>query len=176
MAQSVELLLDEPADAAVRHEWDLLADAGLPSERRSGTGPGSEHHGPHITVYAADGISETAERALPTVVAGLDLDLQLGALTLFGPRHGTVVLVRQVIPALALLTLHRRVSVLCEADPLGHFGPGRWSPHVTLAHRVPVERVSELVAVLGPIAARPLPTRVTRCRRWDGTRKTAWLL
>ncbi len=39
MAQSVELLLDERADAAVRRQWNLLAEAGLPSERRSGSGP-----------------------------------------------------------------------------------------------------------------------------------------
>lgn len=176
MTQSVELLLDEPSDRAVRHQWDLLAEAGLPTERRSGTGPGSEHHGPHITVYAAESIPEGADRMLPQLVADLDLELQVGALTLFGPRHGTVVVVRQVLATEALLTLHRRVGALCQADPQGHFAPGRWSPHVTLAHRVPVDLIGAVVAALGPSAAAPLPARVTRCRRWDGSTKTAWLL
>ena len=29
MAQSVELLLDEQAESTIRHQWELLADAGL---------------------------------------------------------------------------------------------------------------------------------------------------
>lgn len=58
MTQSVELLLGDQAEAAVRQQWNLLADAGLASERRApSTVRGSEHHRPHLTVFAADEIS-----------------------------------------------------------------------------------------------------------------------
>lgn len=176
MAQSVELLLDERADTAVRRQWNLLADAGLPSERRSGNGPGTENHCPHVTLYAADAVPEDAERALPGLVADMELDLQLGGLLLFGPRHGRVILVRAVTASIELLALQSAVAGLCGADQDGQFGPGRWTPHVTLARRVPVEALGAVVAALDWTADQPVPARVTRCRRWDGTAKTAWLL
>ena len=192
MAQSVELLLDERADAAIRRQWNLLAEAGLPSERRSEGGseqgseresqrhsePGSrtEHHRPHLTLFAADAISPTAERVLPDLVAGLDIEIQIGALLLFGPRRGRVILVRQVTPSVDLLRLQAQVAVACRAAVDGQFGPGRWSPHVTLARRVPLDRVGDVLAALDRTADRPVPARVTQCRRWDGTAKAAWLL
>ena len=178
MAQSVELLLDAATEASVRHQWDLLADAGLPTERRSRalTAPGSEHHRPHLTLYAADAVSETAEAALPELVADLDLELQLGALLIFWPRRGRAVLVRQVTPSIDLLRLQSQIAEVCAADPLGQFGPGRWSPHVTLARRVPVEQLGDVVAALDRTVDRALTARVRSCRRWDGERKTAWLI
>jgi 2'-5' RNA ligase len=173
VAQSVELLLDERAESAVRHQWSLLADAGLPSEGRPGA---NQHHRPHLTMYAADAISETAESMLPELVAGLDLEVQLGALMVFGPRRGQLILVRQVTPSVELLRLQAQVAVVCRADLRGQFGPGRWSPHVTLARRVPIDRVGAVLAALERTADQPMPARITRCRRWDGNRKTAWLL
>ena len=176
MAQSVELLLDERADAAVRRQWNLLAEAGLPSERRSGSGPGAENHCPHVTLFAADAIPDAAEAALPELVADLDLEVQLGGLLLFGPRRGRVIFVRAVIASVELLALQSAVAGLCGADPDGQFGSGRWTPHVTLARRVPLGALGAVVAALDRTADRPVATRVTRCRRWDGTAKAAWLL
>ena len=58
--QTVELLLDPTTDAAVRAEWQRLAEAGLPSQAR--------HHGgtnaPHITLGVAEMIPEEVERRL----------------------------------------------------------------------------------------------------------------
>lgn len=177
MAQSIELLLDERAEAVVRRQWELLAEAGLPGERRpSPDDPGAEHHRPHLTLFAADVISETAERALPELVAGLDLEVQLGALLVFGPRHGRVILVRQVTPSVELLRLQAQLAVVCRADARGQFGPGRWSPHVTLARRLPTDRLGDAVAALGRTADQPLTVNITACRRWDGARRTAWLI
>lgn len=174
MAQSVELLLDREADAVVRAEWTTLAGAGLPSEDRSGREPASrEHHGPHVTLYAADRIEAAAEADLRAACAGLELDVLIGSVLVFGPRRGRCILVRAVVPTQALLSLQAEVAAICGADPLGQFGSGRWSPHVTLARRVPTEQVGACLALLGD---RSVPTRVTRCRRWDGDAKTAWLL
>lgn len=176
MAQSVELLLDERADAAIRQQWELLADPGPASERRSDPRSAQEHHRPHVTLYAADAIPESAEAALPELVAGLDLEVRIGALMLFGPRRGRVILVRQVTASVELLRLQARVAAACRADVRGQFGPGRWSPHVTLARRVQTDRLGEAVAALDRTADRPIAARVTVCRRWDGTSKTAWSL
>jgi 2'-5' RNA ligase len=151
----------------------VLAAAGLPSERRAAA---DDRHRPHLTLYASDAISETAESVLPELVAGLDLEVQLGALMIFGPRRGQVILVRQVTPSVELLRLQAQVAVVCRADVGGQFGQGRWSPHVTLARRVPIDRVGAALAALERTADRPLLARITRCRRWDGRRKTAWWL
>ena len=58
----------------------------------------------------------------------------------------------------------------------GQFGSGRWSPHVTLARRVATDQLGSAVGALARTADRTVRARVTRCRRWDGTRKTAWWL
>jgi 2'-5' RNA ligase len=173
VAQSVELLLDDGADAAIRRQWRLLAEAGLPSEQRTGS---VTHHRPHLTLFAAGSVPSEAEQALPGLVAGLDLSVQVGAVMMFGPRRGRVILVRQVTASLELLELQSRVASACLADPTGQFGPGRWTPHVTLARRVPLSQVPDALEALGPSADRPVSVRITRCRRWDGTRKTAWML
>lgn len=173
MAQSVELLLDGPAEVAIRGQWALLADAGLPSEQRPGA---DADHRPHITLFASDLVPTTADTELSQQMAGLDIDLQIGAPMIFGPRRGRVILVRQVTASIELLRLQAAAAAVCRADPQGQFGPGRWSPHVTLARRIPVQRVGEAIAALDRTADRPLAVRVTQCRRWDGTAKTAWLL
>ncbi len=146
MAQSVELLLDARADAAVRAQWDALAEAGLPSERRSAA---DLHHRPHVTLYAADRIDPAVETELAEAVAGLHLQLVVGSILIFGPRRGRSVLVRSVVPSGDLLGLQTRVAEICSADAEGQFGPGRWSPHVTLARRVPSDRVGAALEVLG---------------------------
>lgn len=172
MTQSVELLLGKRAEALVRQQWNLLADAGLASERRApSTVRGSEHHRPHLTLFAAEAISLTAESALPALVADLQLELQLGGLMIFGPRRGRAVLVRQVVPTIALLELQTTVAEVCQADTKGQFAPGRWTPHVTLARRMPPDQLPQAIAVLDRTADRPVTAWVRSCRRWDGDHK-----
>lgn len=170
MAQSVELLLDPAADELVRNQWAALAAAGLPSEQRSGHGG---THQPHVTLFAGDRIDASVEPALVEAVADLDLTLVIGSVLIFGPRRGRSVVVRSVVPERALLRLQARIAELCEADPYGQFGSGRWSPHVTLARRVSADQLGPMLDVLGD---RPVVARVTSCRRWDGTAKRAWAL
>jgi 2'-5' RNA ligase len=176
VTQSVELLLDERADAAVRRQWNLLSDAGLPSERRADPRPVVDHHCPHITLYAGDTLAGDAEDRLVELVGGLRLELQLGAVMVFGPRRGRAILVRQVTPSVPLLQLQELVAAVCGAEADGQFGAGRWAPHVTLARRLSTGQVSDALAALDWTADRPVPVEVTACRRWDGSRKTAWLV
>lgn len=171
MAQSVELTLDPSAEAALVSQWDRLAAAGVASPKRPEP---HGHHLPHITLYAADAISETAESGLPGIVAGVSLTVHVGAVMIFGPRKGECILVRHVSASVELLELQQRVARACGADPEGQFGPGRWSPHVTLARRVPSDHVGKAVNVLG--SRGELEATIQRCRRWDGRRRTAWWL
>ena len=171
MTQSVELILDPAADAAVRSEWRALAAAGLQTAERPAPSPS---HRPHITLLAVDGLSAQSERELPALMSGLDLAVQVGAVTLFGPRRDRYVLVRSVIATSALLDLQRAVAEVCGADPRGQFGPGRWTPHLTLARRVGPHQLAASLAVLG--AADGVTTRITECRRWDSEARRDWSL
>ena len=171
MAQSVELTLDTSAEAALVAQWDRLAAAGLAKPKQP---EAHGHHLPHITLYAADAIPEEAESILPEIVAGVDLKVHIGALMIFGPRKGECILVRHVAASVELLELQQRVARACKADRAGQFGPGRWSPHVTLARRVNSDHVGKAVSVLGSHGE--LDATIQRCRRWDGRRRIAlWL-
>ena len=171
MTQSVELTLDPGTDRAVRDLWARLAEAGLPTEQRTIPSPS---HRPHVTLFAADRLDPGADDALPGLLVDLDLPLRVGGLLAFGPRRGSLVLARQVVVDRALLDLQTAVAALCGAGPDGHFGPGRWTPHVTLARRVPVERLSAVVQALGDL---PELDAVSRgCRRWDSDQRVTWEL
>ena len=173
MAQSVELLLDPGAEAAVRAEWSALADGGLPSEQRSTPSP---HHSPHVTLYAGDEISAEADAALGELVTGLALPVEIGAVTFFGPHRGGYVCVHPVVPSAALLTLQARVAGICGAHPDGNFGAGRWTPHVTVARRVTPADAGSVLAVTSTADVVGRLAESTRCRRWDSRARTAWLL
>jgi len=170
VAQSIELILDPVAEAAVIAQWQVLADAGLPTSLRPEPGP---HHRPHVTLYAADALPDGVEDGLPAVVADLDLRVRVGSLMIFGPRRGSCVLTRQVVPSVELLDLQAGVAELCRADRSGSFGPGRWSPHITLARRMPAAQIGAAVTALAD-SGRELESQVRQCRRWDGRRRTAW--
>jgi 2'-5' RNA ligase len=171
VAQSVELTLDSAAEAALVAQWDRLAAGGLARPRRPE--PQGQHL-PHVTLYAADAIPEAAEAVLPEIVADIELTVRIGAVMIFGPRNGRCILVRQVLASVELLELQRRVALACGADPAGQFGRGHWSPHVTLARRVPSDQLGKAVSVLG--SRGELDARIERCRRWDGKRRIAWWL
>jgi 2'-5' RNA ligase len=171
MAQSVELIFDPATEAALRDHWDRLADNGLPSSRRADPDP---DHRPHLTLYAADRIAAAADARLPDLFGDLDLPVRIGALMIFGPRRGQVILVRQVIPSAELLSLQQQVANVCRADRRGQFAAGHWSPHVTLARRMGLHQLGAAVEVLGGSAAE-LTGVVRHCRRWDGARrKVLW--
>jgi 2'-5' RNA ligase len=172
LAQSVELLLDGAAEAAVVAQWAALRGAGLPSEMRS---PADQFHRPHITLYAGDRVHSGAEEVLRQLLTGLDLRVTVGALMLFGPRRRSYIVVRHVVASTALLDLQQKVVDACRF-PLDNFGAGSWTPHVTLARRTLSAQVGQVLDVLGAAAGAPLPARIRECRRWDGVRRAAWPL
>ncbi|TDN91979.1 2'-5' RNA ligase family protein [Microbacterium sp. BK668] len=164
---SVEILLDPLSEQAVRDEWDRLIDAGLPSTGRQ-TAPSNR---PHITVAVRERVDASA---VASVADALPLELALGGILLFG-HSGRFVVTRQVIASAALLELHRRVAGIAgPAEPrYANTAPDQWTPHVTLARRVPAEQVATMLAVL---ESRPITGRATGLRVWDAVAKTVTTL
>lgn len=173
MVQSTELLLDDDTDRAVRAQWAQLADAGLPSQQSVA----STSNRPHITLTVHDRIAPDAEAALRQYVGFDEFPIRLGATVVFGGRRAT--LARLVIPSRELLELHRRVNDLVGTDLVGsggraHTDPDCWTPHVTLARRVPVEQLGTALSQL--MNADELVGRATALRRWDGDDRVEWLV
>jgi 2'-5' RNA ligase len=180
MVQSIELLLDEDAESAVRAAWTALADAGLPS---LATHTGGSNR-PHVTVAVSDrGGFEVAEPGLRAVfegwdLAGAGLPGTVGAPVLFGGHRGRWVLARQIVPSRPLLTLqsavHRTVQLGApDAEVVAQTVPDAWTPHVTLARRIGADRLAEALAV---IDVAPIPFRFRGARLWDSGTKTVTTL
>ena len=162
---SLELLFDDDTDAAVRREWDLLVAADLPSQARH-TG---ESNRPHLTMLVRGTLDEMDATGL---ASSLPLPLTLGAPLLFGVGR-TSVIARSVVPTSALLDLHARVHERAGAgDDADHTRPGSWTPHVTLARRVPVDRIGEALSALARGGGADLAGRATSIRRWDAATRT----
>lgn len=172
MTQSVELIFDEASEAAVIGQWQVLSDAGLASALRATPSP---DHRPHITLYAADAIPVRADEHLPAICSGLDLRLRIGGLIVFGPRRGKCVLARQVVASLELLELQADIADECGVAVSDHSTPGGWTPHVTLAPRMPTDQLTAAASALES-SLTDLDVAVRECRRWDGDRRVSWSL
>ncbi|BBY15591.1 2'-5' RNA ligase family protein [Mycolicibacterium litorale] len=164
MVHSVELLFDPATDAAVRGIWDDLSAAGV----RSQAANRSPSNRPHVTLTVAERMADGVNDALRPLLAMLPFDGLIGAPMLFGAR--TLILVRLLVPSTPLLDLHREVDRVCrphiDGDPLPHTAPGQWTPHVTLARRVPPEQLPAAMAVRGLNG--DLSCRIVGLRHWDG--------
>lgn len=163
VVQSVELVLDEAAETAVRRQWRVLAAAGLHSP--------AQNHRPHITLAVADEIWPRLDKALGQQEFQ-PFPVRLGGLLVFGSRRP--ILVRAVVPSATLLALHKRLFGVisdCPGIP-ANVRPDAWTPHLTLARRVgPAQLAAALEAVSyeGDFAA-----TVMGIRRWDGDRRLEW--
>ncbi|BBY29787.1 2'-5' RNA ligase family protein [Mycolicibacterium sediminis] len=171
MAHSLELLVDDATDAAVRREWAALADTGLPSQARHR----SPTNRPHVTVAVSDHIAADVDPLLADVIGDLPLECRLGAPVVFGRRSLT--LARLVLPSVPLLGFHDHVSAICAPHqtpgPFPHSLPGRWTPHVTLCRRL---APTDLPAALAVIEAVELVGVLDRLRRWDGDARVDTIL
>jgi 2'-5' RNA ligase len=171
VAQSVELIVDPAAEAALRAQRERLSAAGLLSARSATSNPEQR---PHITLYAADAIRPEVDEELPSLFTHLDLTVRIGPLMVFGRHADRLILVRAVAASPGLLDLQARTAQVCAADPAGQFGSGRWLPHVTLARRLSHDQLGPAVRAVGADA--DLRAAVRHCRRWDGARRTVrWL-
>ncbi|MBM2619600.1 2'-5' RNA ligase family protein [Actinoplanes sp. LDG1-06] len=113
---TVELLPDEGLDSAVRKQWGLLLDAGLPSLASHG----HPTNRPHLTVVTAASLDGLPALSLPVAVS-------FGAARMLGRA-----LVLPVEVTDQLREMHERVwSALPSAWP----PPAEWVPHVSLALR-----------------------------------------
>ena len=118
--RTVELLLDDDLEAAVRAAWARLAPLGV------GSLAGHPHptNRPHVTLAAGSSSLPAGLPALPLPVT-LDGTLMLGR-----------VLAWRVVPTPELLALHEQVWRRMD-DPNPLHAPGAWVPHVSLARKAP---------------------------------------
>jgi hypothetical protein len=171
MAHSIELLLDQRADAAVRQIWQGLADARLPSQMRVA----SDTNRPHITLIAAERISPAVDEELAWLPEEFPRAAVLGAPLVFGDERMT--LARLVIPSEALLSVHEVVYDNCApytTNVFAHSRPGQWTPHVTLGRRFTPAQIGEALTIAG--LASDIPATIVGLRRWDGDAKREYLI
>jgi len=163
--RTVEVLLDEAADAAVREAWRRLADAGLPSQARHR----SPTNSPHLTLASCEELTAPIRWELAEVAAALPLAVRFTGVVRF--ERPTSVLAWALDLDSALAGLHRRVweAVAADSRPeaLNPFHrPECWSPHVTLGRtRRAGAFADRRIPALLP--APPLPVRLTTLRSYD---------
>lgn len=159
---SIELLLDRATEERVRDDWRRLADAGL-SSLAAHTSPSNR---PHVTLLVRATVPPVdfaaAGRMLP-----VSIELAEPVVFAHGDRG---VLAWRVAVTDAVTALHEAVH---SAVPTGantdapHTKPGEWTPHVTLARRLRLDRLDEARSLLGP----PLSGAGIALRRWDAAEK-----
>ncbi len=168
MVHSIELVFDPDTEAAVRHIWAELADAGIPSQA-----PASR---PHVTLAVAERIHPDVDALLAPVARRLPLTATIGAPVLFG--RANVVFARLVVPTGELLALHAEVHRLCrphlEPASMSNSLPDQWTAHVTLARRVGGHQLGRALRIAGRPAQ--LDGRFAGLRRWDGKAKAEHLI
>ncbi|MEV7242964.1 2'-5' RNA ligase family protein [Streptomyces sp. NPDC093248] len=163
--RTVEVLLDEAAELAVREAWRRLADAGLPSQARHR----SPTNSPHLTLAACPELTAPIRWELAEVAAALPLPVRFTGLIRF--ERPTSVLAWALDLDAALAGLHRRVwdAVASDSPPeaLNPFhAPARWSPHVTLGRtRRPGAFTGRRVPELLPTP--PLSVQLITLRSYD---------
>ncbi|MFE3635027.1 2'-5' RNA ligase family protein [Streptomyces sp. NPDC059168] len=163
--RTVEVLLDEAAELAVREAWRRLADAGLPSQARHR----SPTNSPHLTLAACPELTAPIRWELAEVAAALPLPVRFTGVVRF--ERPTSVLAWALELDSALAELHRRVweAVASDSPPTAlkpFHAPARWSPHITLGRtRRPGAFAGRWVPDLLP--APPLSVRLTTLRSYD---------
>lgn len=172
MAHSIELLLDEHSDAAIRVQWQALADAGLPSQLRVK----SATNRPHVTLLAAERISPDVDDTLRALTDRLPFDCVVGAPLVFGGT--TITLARLIVPSTDLLDLHaevyRRTLPHLTGEPFGHCRPGHWTAHATLGRRFGADEIGPALAAVGDSA--DVAARIVGMRRWDSDQRIDQIL
>jgi 2'-5' RNA ligase len=163
MVHSVELVFDRGTEDAVRHIWDELRDAGIPSQAPAGR--------PHATLTVAERIDPEVDELLSSLGHRFPFRCRIGAPLVFG--RAKVVLGRLVVPTGELLDVHAEVHRLClshlSPGPMANALPGQWTAHVTLARRVAPAQLGRALRIAGKPAE--ITADVIGLRRWDGGAK-----
>jgi 2'-5' RNA ligase superfamily protein len=168
VVHSVELIFDPDTEAAVRHIWDGLREAGIPSQA-----PASR---PHSTLTVAERIDPGVDELLSSLTGRFPFDCRIGAPLFFG--RAKAVLARLVVPTSDLLDVHAQVHRLClphlHPGPMPNALPGGWTAHVTMARRVAPSRMGLAVQIAGKPSE--IAGRVVGMRRWEGDKRLEHLL
>jgi 2'-5' RNA ligase len=144
----VELLGDDALDRAVRAEWGRLDQFGLPSMAQH------QHptNRPHLTLASADDFPPGAVAAMTEALRVLPISVRLAGLHFFGGRAR--VLAWAVDGGDALLDLQAQIwSALHGADGNPQHEPGAWTPHISLARRLPPGQEALAAEVVGSAVA-----------------------
>ena len=159
--RSIELVLDASSDSLIRADWSGLAAAGVPSQ----AGHTSPSNSPHITLAAGPDL--TVPDNADDLWQGLPLGLEFSGIQVFPSGAGTYVLARSVVVTASLLDLHRALhDQVAGALPLTL--PDAWTPHVTLARRVP----GRLLGTALDLLELRREGQCTAARHWDSTTRT----
>jgi hypothetical protein len=154
---ALELVPDDEGRELVRRDWQILRDAGLPSQldHRSPT------NAPHVTVVSAPSLPDEAiDVAQARLGSLLPIRARAAGLLLLGGDRLTIARAVDIDDDVVRRVLAVRVQV---ADRQ-HVG---WLPHVTLARRVDRADAQRAVDLLGHDDA---VLRLTELRRWDPDR------
>lgn len=155
--QALELSFESSSTTAVVAQWEALKSAGIPSQadHRSMT------NAPHVTLVAATGIdAAVVAEARDAIGPLLPALIGLRGLVLFGqgPR---VTIAHLVEPDRSMAAVVERLRALVPAvrHPV-------WTPHVTVARRVPRRLLPAALDVLDATEA-PRDLVCDRLRWWD---------
>ena len=151
---ALELLPDAAGCEVVRHDWQALRDAGLPSQldRRGAT------NSPHLTLVAAPALGADEERAALDLLGPLlPAQVRVAGIGLLGGARVTLVRLVDVPDPLVRAVLELRAHVADVQHP-------GWLPHVTLARRIARADVPAALEVLGHGDG---ALGMTTLRRWD---------
>lgn len=146
MAQAIVMFLDTAASAAIDGLRDKLARHGL-AGRTTGSLPRDR---PHISLAAAGAITSTGP-SLTGRIAPHGLDIRMESLGVFAGSRGILFL--GVTVTQPLLDAHAAVHALITGDgggPWGHFRPGIWVPHCTLASGLDGDALGKAFSLLHP--------------------------
>jgi hypothetical protein len=163
MVHSVELVFDSDTEEAIRHIWDGLREAGIPSQA-----PASR---PHVTLTVAERIDPEVDELLTALGDRFPLPCVVGAPLLFG--RGQLILTRLIVPTVEMLAVHGEVYRQClphlQPGPMANSLPGHWTGHTTLARRVAPPRLGRALRIAGKPSE--IKGSFAGLRRWDGNAK-----
>ena len=153
MALAVCLLFDPRSERAVRALWDRIEEIGVPSLRSHTHGK----HVPHVSYVVLRSWDEPAvTEALAGLGTGRPVHLEFDGVGLF--RRGRTWLLAGVSADLAARQ-QRVVEAITAAgaDLHKHYRPGVWVPHCSLAPRVALAQLPDVVAAVFDV----LPLKAT---------------
>jgi hypothetical protein len=154
---ALELVPDAAGDDAVRRDWQVLRDLGLPSQLDHTGGSNS----PHVTLVALPAIDDDLERrAADRLELVLPVEVRVSGLAVLGGAKVALARLLDVPEPLTRAVLDLRAGLPDERHP-------GWLPHLTLGRRVPRAEVQRALDALG---YDDVALRLTGLRRWDPER------